>query len=702
MTLAIIDARKVKYVVLAAGAELVGTIVAQANAAVGNAQAAALVAENARDVALTAGPYYTSVALGQAATTTGQEFAVSTGDGTAAWYQRTAGGSTLLHRSPVLTHYTFANIATSSIPSAISSIRVVDRGGMIMKRFASDPGALWPAAYTKAQDATSAWWIYDTEANRSCAPHFGIVPELWGTFGGADQAAKVQAWVKFVADVPHWQIPDMHTQCRVDAAIDMKPTSGEWKTRQLQGVMYLRGGAYVTGRYSIEINNLPNYFHWDGGVIHSALGSSAYAARQNWGGIVVGQCSRAYIAQLGSSYNIAHGVKIVKTPGVDNSNLLKIGRISGSINGCGLDVPAFTNSVVVPNSVTQYGSPASDGQRTRIGGFTLSQLPHPAIDLHVADLGISPVSGTAVRTDSCFAWFPSVGLRKITHIDRTNGALGFYPAVPSSVIGETMRLIYGSPFSIDGSDANLIQVDMIEGAFNGTGGDFNGFYGGVVTQFHCDAVGLAITGGSRFNAGTQGGVITQAYVEVASYGDLVTMAAGFDLKILSQTSGFDYPVVPNLLDPVDPATGNRARGIAAIGNCEVTIKGVTYSNRGNIGRYGNFSTNATTLKLGGKNPPTFQTTAASTITLVPAMATFKDCVENLGAREVSIVVTGTGAGNVPGGAITLAAIPAYKYNGGAVNTALVIAAPTKPTLVTFFFDDDAGNNNIRVMTLPYA
>ena len=597
---------------------------------------------------------------------------------------------------------TYAGIATASIPVAVTSIRVSDRGGMIMKRFASDPGALWPAAYTKTQDATSTWWIYDTEAQRSAAPHFAIVPELWGTFGGADQAAKVQAWGKFVADVPHWQIPDMHTQCRVDGPIDFKPTTGEWKTRQLQGVMYLRGGAAVTGRYSIEINNTPNYFHWDGGVIHSAFGTSGYATRTNLGGIVVGQCSRGYIAQLGSSYNIAHGVKIVKTPGVENANLLKIGRISGNFNGCGFDSPSFTNSVVVPNSILQFNGATSTSQRTRIGGFTLAQLPHPAIDLHVADLGVSPADGTAQRTDSCFVHSPTQGLRKVTHIDRVAGAISVYPAFTASVIGETIRLIYGSPYSTDGADTNLIQVDFLEGAFNGTGGDFNAFYNGTTTQAHCDGVGVGWTGGSRNSAATQGGVITQSYVEVASFGELVPMSPGFDLRILSQTSGFDYPFVANVLDPVDPATGNRARGTAGIGACEVTIKGVTYSNQGMVSRYGNIGTNATTLKLGGDNPPTFQTTAASTITLVPAMATFKDCVELLGAREVSIVVTGTGAGNVPGGAITLAAIPAYKYNGGAVNTALVIAAPTKPTLVTFFFDDDAGNNNIRVMTLPYA
>lgn len=598
--------------------------------------------------------------------------------------------------------FLWAEVSTVAVPASVNKIVIRDRGGMILKRVGADPGALWPAGYVKVQDATSAWWIYDTEANRSCAPHFGIVPELWGTYAGPDQAAKVQVWVRFVADIPHWQTPDMGTQCRVDSGIDMRPTTGEWKTRQLHGVMYLRGGAYVTNRYSIEINNLPNYFRWDGGVLHSALGSSAYAARQNWGGIVVGQCSRAYIAQLGSSYNISHGVKIVKTPGVENSNLLRIGRISGNLNGCGLDVPAYTNSVVVPNNVIQFGGATSTSQRTRLGGFTLAQLPHPAIDLHVADLGVSPASGLAQRTDSCFAWFPSQGLRKITHVDRVAGAISLFPAVTSAVVGETMRLIYGSPYSTDGADTNLINVDILEGAFNGTGADMNAFYNGVILQAHCDAVGVAWTGGSRNTAGTQGGVIAQAYVEVASYGDLAAMSPDYDLRILSQTSGSNYPVVANLLDPVDPATGNRARGEAGIGSCEITIKGVTYSNHRNIGRYGNFSTNAATLKLGGDNPETFQTTGASTLTLTPAMATFKDCVELLGVREVSIVVAGTGAGNAPGGPVTIPAIVGYKFNGGAVNTALVPPTPTKPTKFTFCLDDDAGGNNIRVMTSPYA
>ncbi len=60
------------------------------------ALAAALTAETARDVAMSEGPFYTSVGAGESATTTGEEFSV-VDSGVASWYRRTGGGSDLLY-----------------------------------------------------------------------------------------------------------------------------------------------------------------------------------------------------------------------------------------------------------------------------------------------------------------------------------------------------------------------------------------------------------------------------------------------------------------------------------------------------------------------------------------------------------------------------------------------------------------------------
>lgn len=89
--LAILDARLSPVTVLQMGENT-----AEATRQAGIASAAAVTAETARDVATSSGPFYTSVALGQAATTNGQEFAVAPGDGTVSWYRRTVSSSTLL------------------------------------------------------------------------------------------------------------------------------------------------------------------------------------------------------------------------------------------------------------------------------------------------------------------------------------------------------------------------------------------------------------------------------------------------------------------------------------------------------------------------------------------------------------------------------------------------------------------------------
>lgn len=89
MTLAILEARNGPLAVFQTGENTAEALLQAARA-----EAAADNAELARDVAVAAGPHYASIAAGEAATTTGQTFAVAPGDGTVTWYRRTGGGST--------------------------------------------------------------------------------------------------------------------------------------------------------------------------------------------------------------------------------------------------------------------------------------------------------------------------------------------------------------------------------------------------------------------------------------------------------------------------------------------------------------------------------------------------------------------------------------------------------------------------------
>lgn len=86
-----------------------GENTAEATRLAGIATDAAATSEIARDVAITAGPHYATIAAGEAATTTGQTFAVAPGDGTLTWRRRTSGGST-----PIFEGLTKAAAATKA------------------------------------------------------------------------------------------------------------------------------------------------------------------------------------------------------------------------------------------------------------------------------------------------------------------------------------------------------------------------------------------------------------------------------------------------------------------------------------------------------------------------------------------------------------------------------------------------------------
>lgn len=140
MTRAIVVKRVGATIVLAPGSSLT----AQAQAASTTAVAAALTAETARDVALTEGPFYTSVGAGEAATTTGQEFAVVV-DGVASWYRRTGGGSDLL--------YTLPTTATTARITTRAGLETVPVGGTA---YATDVNATYQ--YNPLAVATADGW----------------------------------------------------------------------------------------------------------------------------------------------------------------------------------------------------------------------------------------------------------------------------------------------------------------------------------------------------------------------------------------------------------------------------------------------------------------------------------------------------------------------------------------------------------------
>lgn len=90
MPFATVEVVENEIVVRVEGSDLLEPLVSATSDARDEAVAAAATAETARDVALTAGPYYPSIAAGEAAVAMGADFAVATGDGTVKWYRKGA------------------------------------------------------------------------------------------------------------------------------------------------------------------------------------------------------------------------------------------------------------------------------------------------------------------------------------------------------------------------------------------------------------------------------------------------------------------------------------------------------------------------------------------------------------------------------------------------------------------------------------
>jgi hypothetical protein len=112
MTFAIVDARESKYVVIGAGAEIAGALAAQAAASANSATLAA-------ETALAASNYFSSVALGEAATATGELFSTDDGAGVVIFYRRTVGGSVEIGRA--LTPGLLASATGSSVIGFLQS-----------------------------------------------------------------------------------------------------------------------------------------------------------------------------------------------------------------------------------------------------------------------------------------------------------------------------------------------------------------------------------------------------------------------------------------------------------------------------------------------------------------------------------------------------------------------------------------------------
>lgn len=122
------------------GADLVGQLTQQAQAAASQAADDAQAAEMAAQVALAASRYFPSRAAGEAGSTTGQLFATSDGAGVLVYYERTSGGS-----------YEIARAVPPATLAAPTGSTLIGRFASVAALLASTagprgPGLVWQAA----------------------------------------------------------------------------------------------------------------------------------------------------------------------------------------------------------------------------------------------------------------------------------------------------------------------------------------------------------------------------------------------------------------------------------------------------------------------------------------------------------------------------------------------------------------------------
>lgn len=618
-------------------------------------------------------------------------------------YSGIAAGSIALPDGETITNYlntmhmTYAEIATSKIPSSITRITVTDRSGAFFTRRASDPG--YPAL-AQTQDASGAYW--GLWQGQVITPwHFGATEEPWLTYAGVSSQAAIQQFFNFIADFA-CEGADVTGDFRTDGPVRLAPTSesGYVKTVNIVGLMRLRGGVNITnsmlpiGRVEankaiLSIDNIyPNAKA--GGFIVSALGGADYNVRLTPCCIRLGAVARVRFTVLEGENAQIWNIWATDDPGVKNSNLMSVECLKGTKGGSGYDFAGRSHSGTV-GGMTQSGVANSTGQRARISLSLFADLPPAAlVDYANGDSrSEADVGGFLAGSSPVFIVFTSGAnngkIFQVQHVDYPGAAIHVYPWPSSATApGDTFRWIFGGGICMSGADTNIWEIGKVETSNCGIGFASNMFYGPEIGMLHADAVGVALQVGGNQGNSSFGTKVASFYIE------------GCDTHILTSSINCDG-VISNTfaLDLAKCIT--TANAASALG-----VRLTTYPTlqRLKVGRENGepitgirsaSNTVGSTAAFILNRPDQIETFEADTktieITVVPSLNAAT------GIDSCQVFVIGTGAAKEPTGTITFTAagIAGITVTGGP------FSGLTKPG--HFVVRHDIAGNTLKITSL---
>ena len=490
--------------------------------------------------------------------------------------------------------------------------------------------------------------------------HFGAVEEPLGTFGGADQSARIQAFFDFINNNDCLDI-DWSGAYSINNAVTLG-VSTQVKSRNIRGRLHLRAMRDLPRSAFRVDNTAPDATFGDLFVV--CFGGFDISVRKTPVAIEIGQFSRASVGIWQGKDALLWGVWCTTSPGVKNSNLTQAEKLSGI--QCGSGVPGSATQSGTIDAQINYGTAGSTSQATRVSLGSFSHVPPASLAQFGIESTTNPDAAGYATNDPnpVFVRVPSLGNRlfQVIFMDRAGAAVWVYPRMPTVSAGTAFDWVYGGGVGALGGDSNIWNVKYIEASNCGTGFWCGALYGWNVGTLHTDSVGIScVLGGSTGNS-SLGTTIGQMYVEGATH-HLVTTSLDLDFEIGS-TIALDLAFVATTVNPSD-AAGASSNQYAALQKGRVGTPAGVVRKVGSPRNIGDASAFTWAPDVAGS----VRVVRADSVTITLSLqAGLNDAT---GVDSGLITIVGTGAAGTPSGTITIQPQTGWKINGGSVDAAEV-------------------------------
>jgi hypothetical protein len=229
---------------------------------------------------------------------------------------------------------------------------------------------------------------------------------------------------------------------------------------------HIVGDLAITATTSIEtvleIDGFTNAV-WNGDITLVGTGSNSYASRTCGTGLLITRCGRSSFDRISASFFNRFGVYVTSDALVGgNTTLVNLGNVV--LRDCGTGYPGGSNLTSSWSNPVQSGSSGSNSQRVVIDVTTLP--PDRADPICVF------INGEAYY---------------VYAVDRVNSKLTLFPWIDNTLSSGTLQYVTGAGVYVVGSDAGIVNLDMVDAARCSVGLWTDALYGviakRVVTQF---------------------------------------------------------------------------------------------------------------------------------------------------------------------------------------------------------------------------